>query len=1050
MQRNGYLVIQEQHVRSSQGPERPDLSSQGSFALQRALIDLHLYQRSHRSLEHGKVVMRRSTLMIGIFSLIGISGLIIFVICRFGSGFGSVDQGKITLPSGPAIGVFSVTPAAITSSPSVVASSEQVPPLSALALIAPQDNAPGQLGLIGHELIRQSLLMVARDDFGMPTWDLALGETPPANVRAYEFSIASRGHLHIRLHGTSPAKDIMAADFGYPATGAKTKARIANYFALIAELDRFEQVGMPALLKKEGAVAPTRTPTPSEPSRVAQLPGGIDENLQKMDIFCQLSALRALHDFVQAHGMSDEVCARLVRGYANASLLSQYLWDDSPQVFAARSLLYAERCVSNSHSAPWALRHRAYARVLVGFIDQGIADLDAADSQHSLIREPEATPWTMTLRQFGAFDHRSLAAESTQTISELAHVLGVVAAYCSREHETLLAEGYQALAQSQTCFNVMAILSKEGGVSNSQKIMAYWPTAMEQALVTNLEPLPGLPLGTTQELAKGAGLDHRKELVQSLRQNDGAAAGIPHWGAIAQIIADDTIQQAWWLVRTQVEKLGVEADMGDYQIAIYDHPYRNLVFAYTVNSEQEPERCRTMFKEVTFKDFRPNMNDLLSRMDPIDHAAVCSVWDPGIPRGDPVLLDQLVYLSFVDSAIDRKLETVRDISGKCPAIAIRVLEDGKVTDLEMSRYRDEFPEQGPVRAALGHLLMSQSKYKQAEGDLRVAVRLAPEMNTYTDLAECLKKQGDEAGWLSTLQAYLALDENSGLNHASVQVTIAEYYMKKGDYEAAWPFASAAADTWAGWAMETAARCAEGRNDLVNAALWWQRISQRYGDNGEYWLEFILRTGYQRDQVQVAADIVAHLINSESSSTTAEDQELAGFNSLMLGETTPAKEHLMHSFESSKSIFDGLMLALLDVDDKDFAGARAMLDRVIKGSVGTPSAEDAFVKFAALLKIACSDIQTRHLDAMQLRKMLDAYSTNDGEDVNLAYVMAHALEAEGQSEDSKYFYRHAVMSMSIQKYAHVFSCIRLRALGVDPWLVHKTNFIKANGGDLDHM
>ena len=59
-----------------------------------------------------------------------------------------------------------------------------------------------------------------------------------------------------------------------------------------------------------------------------------------------------------------------------------------------------------------------------------------------------------------------------------------------------------------------------------------------------------------------------------------------------------------------------------------------------------------------------------------------------------------------------------------------------------------------------------------------------------------------------------------------------------------PYAEAAAQTWAGWAMQCAVRCYEGMKDWERAELWVRRLSERYPDSSlRAWLNFCKRTGH---------------------------------------------------------------------------------------------------------------------------------------------------------------------------------------------------------------
>ena len=104
---------------------------------------------------------------------------------------------------------------------------------------------------------------------------------------------------------------------------------------------------------------------------------------------------------------------------------------------------------------------------------------------------------------------------------------------------------------------------------------------------------------------------------------------------------------------------------------------------------------------------------------------------------------------------------------------------------------------------------------------------SPDYEAYQRLAALYKAQGDDKKRLETLAAFLDQPDH-GLGHALVRVELANHHMSKGDYKTARPFADAAAETGAEWAMRCALRCAEGEGDKERAAAWAERIRQRYG------------------------------------------------------------------------------------------------------------------------------------------------------------------------------------------------------------------------------
>jgi len=660
-----------------------------------------------------------------------------------------------------------------------------------------------------------------------------------------------------------------------------------------------------------------------------------------------------------------------------------------------------------------------------------------------------------SLRQYAAFDYRSLAAESAPAVQELAHLLGAVAAFACDENEVLLSNGYAAFNQSPTCFRLLDVLAQDEGVSNLQKICAYWPTAMQQALAQDLLPLPDLPPAVAQVLADGTDLAHRRELVAALRQAHAAPDGVPGLGAYAQAIADDTLDQALWLAYTQTQVLGVTSDLGDYQQAVYDHPYRNLVLIHTIAPGQDTDRVHAMLLAVALHNFRPEMLRAVGDLYAMDPEAAQRIWEAGVDRGDPVFWDALCGLHADNGRLRESVADMLAVAADCPLVAtMRITRDAQISGADIARYRTRFGAYPAVRAALGHYLMARKQWPQAEADLRMAIQSAPDKDTYDGLAQCRLSQGDEAGWLATLKQYLATDENSGLSHAQVLDEIADHYMASSDFQSAWPYAQAAAESGAGWATETAARCAEGRNDLPAAAKLWQEESNHYSDDAVHWLEFIQRTGADMQEIDAAKTLASGQIAILATSASAEDLQTAGMDALLVGDTAQARDLFQRSFALSPVPYAGLFCALLAHEDHDLPAAMSALERI--GRDGRTMPYDGqpttyLVDFAAVLAGSWSATPATPLDVAALKRTLAGCPTAVAQDLNLAYFMGRALDAEGRSDEARFFYEHAVQGLATQKYAVVYACMRLRELGEDPWALHRGALPASRDDDaVDHM
>jgi hypothetical protein len=99
-------------------------------------------------------------------------------------------------------------------------------------------------------------------------------------------------------------------------------------------------------------------------------------------------------------------------------------------------------------------------------------------------------------------------------------------------------------------------------------------------------------------------------------------------------------------------------------------------------------------------------------------------------------------------------------------------------------------------------------------------------------------------WQSTLEEFLAKTEDHGLSHAGANVQLANHFMELKRWGVVRPFAEAAAQSGAGWAMVCAERCAERLEDWAAAEGYARGVAERYPEGSwARWFLFCKRTGH---------------------------------------------------------------------------------------------------------------------------------------------------------------------------------------------------------------
>ena len=163
---------------------------------------------------------------------------------------------------------------------------------------------------------------------------------------------------------------------------------------------------------------------------------------------------------------------------------------------------------------------------------------------------------------------------------------------------------------------------------------------------------------------------------------------------------------------------------------------------------------------------------------------------------------------------------------------------------EVPAWREKVGDAPALIAALGRKYAELKEYGEAEKYLRQYIEISPDPWAYRSLADATRPAARRDRWQATLDEFLANTEPAGLEHAKLQVEIANDLMKRGRWADAKKYAEPAAETWAGWAMTCASECNEGLKDWERAELWIRRTAERYPQaNGASWYRFCKRTGH---------------------------------------------------------------------------------------------------------------------------------------------------------------------------------------------------------------
>jgi len=746
-------------------------------------------------------------------------------------------------------------------------------------------------GLLLRELVRQAVLIAARDELGLTTRDEILGEAPPGGWEAA--NEAAEVVSSFRVEVAASRLFVLNGGEGAPETLLKndllpgSPADFDYLPRLVAALEAMARGEIPGALKKAGLPAGERNKLRPD----ATLPGDVGARLERLGFIENLTAVRDLHAAIRADGESPMRLAALARGYAQLGVLSEFQWHPACYAFKARALLSAQRLVAREPSASRTLRARALVLVLVGRPDDARADLreaskakDAASAAPDWLPVIEATLDNRTDRlKSEAGPHASLAA-----------LLRMMAVQFPIRSAEALAAAKAVIAREVDCFRAHDAMCGVSGVANLHVATEMGPQVLDRLFPEKLGQVAGLPAKVREALDDEDG--DKPSLLEALRSAGAPAEdpAEPSWGVLAHLVRETQFVQAYRRLYFLRNMLSVPTGIywAGVRASVAGHRYFPFLESLARPQAELATAILPVADRIDLNDIGYNEVFMLQMLRPYarDRAELALHF---VERHGDLLVRDLsdhIISTAPKDAVAQAKRLLRVDPRSVFAMATLI-------DLDWDAIKDKVPawekQEGDAPALLGALGGKYAALKQhdkARETLTRFIRKSPEAWAYKLMAEVYKDQGDLTKWKATLDEYLAKGEDHGLSHAGVRVEIADWFMDQKRWAEAKPYADAAAETWAGWAMSCAMRCHEGLKEWDEAEAWAYRLTERYPrDSWDTWYLFCKRTG--RGDLKGARDMARGYLAATLGNADIDKKWNAGFFYWLTGEYGPARELL---------------------------------------------------------------------------------------------------------------------------------------------------------------
>ncbi len=467
---------------------------------------------------------------------------------------------------------------------------------------------------------------------------------------------------------------------------------------------------------------------------------------------------------------------------------------------------------------------------------------------------------------------------------------------------------------------------------------------MTQAVPARIQAIGSLREGVREPIGRNAG---EVALVDALERagSPGEDAGEPSWAVLGSMIRETRFVLVehrlyfmcyWWHV--PVEEFWDEA-----RPLVARHRFLPYLHTMSIGTPQADQAFADSFDPAWRTDMEYNEQPMLNKLGKIAEGKRRPAWSLVQLHMDHLVRDFATQADLYTKSFESDNSTnphrglvihnankILMLSPENPyAMSLLIEEDWDAIQPRLADWLKKGTDFVPLIGALGRRYSQVKQYDKAREYLERYIGESPEHWAYERLAKNYREQGNTAQWLATLDQYLAAGEDHGLEHAKIRVEVADYYMSKGQWDKAQPYAEAAAETWAGWAMQCAVRCYEGMKDWERAELWARRLSERYPDSSlRAWLNFCKRTGH--GDLASAQALVEQLGGVVGDVGPAADQAQpagplqAGYASWLQGSTKEAMESMRKAYETSSPLLSGCALMVLADELGDAAQRDATL------------------------------------------------------------------------------------------------------------------------------
>ncbi len=671
----------------------------------------------------------------------------------------------------------------------------------------PDHDGAVHLDILPRELVRQAVLIAARDELGLVTRDLVIGDSPAESAIGKEgeeehvevVSFIRDRQLHERIYRV--ANEHVESLFAHD-TPVGGQAPDLDMIKLIATAEAQSRQDFPKALRSLGLHGKSNG---VKEGAAPDLPRQVEGQLSSLGFSQTLAAVRELHMAMRSSGETPSVVGALVRGYAQLGVLSEFHWNPAHKAFKARALLYAQRLVAHDPKQPWGLWHRAFAMALVGYHRDALADLDEAKKLAGPAAKPPA--WLALIDAAARCDVRRLTGQQGPH-ERLAALLRMITLEFPTTTAISLRAAREVVILDPLCFRAHDAMCQYEGVSNLHVATEVGPQVLQQVFAADLASLKTLPASLKDRLGAQPEVVALADMLAKAGASD-ADDGEPSWGALAQMIRETRFVQVarrlefmkvWW---------GVPVDeyWNQVRAEVATHRYRPFLETLVLPPREKAQKYLEIVEKIDLTDIENTSYAMNRNFSGTQRPRGKAAWEMTWAHMDSTTRE----LSLTQSHEQVKYHAARaheimKVSPYNPYARRTLIEQewDKVKD-DVKTWEKEAGDAPAVLGAIGFHFSAQKQYDDAQRALTRYIELSPDLWAYRRLAENFRDQGKIDRWQETLDDFLNKVEDLGLDHSNVRIEVADYFMARKEWDKAAPYAEEAAQSWSQRSMA----CARG-------------------------------------------------------------------------------------------------------------------------------------------------------------------------------------------------------------------------------------------------